>query len=280
MTDIFDFEPRKSLYAVFGNPIGHSKSPIVHALFAKQFGIELEYRAVHVDVGGFEQAVSGFYAGGGQGLNVTVPFKINAWKLADVLSERARLAGAVNTLSLGDVITGDNTDGIGLVTDIRQNLGIGMKSAKILVVGAGGAVRGILGDIVSEKPESLFVANRTKDKAIELARQFSEKSPVAGGGLNEIRSQFYEIVINATSSGLTDDVPDLPSDTFANTHLAYDLMYGSTQTQFQKVAKQGGAKKVSDGLGMLVEQAAESFSIWHQKRPQTQSVIHAVRQVL
>ncbi len=280
MTDIFDFEPKKSLYAVFGNPIGHSKSPIVHTLFAQQFDIELEYRAVHVDVGGFEQAVSGFYAGGGQGLNVTVPFKLNAWKLADVLSDRARLAGAVNTLSLGEKIAGDNTDGIGLVTDIQQNLGMSIESAKILVVGAGGAVRGILGEILSAKPEYLFVANRTKDKAMDLARQFSEMGPIAGGGLDDIRSQFYEIVINATSSGLTDDAPDLPSGAFANTQLAYDLMYGRAPTQFQKVAKQGGAKQASDGLGMLVEQAAESFFIWHQKRPQTDAVIHAVRDAL
>lgn len=280
MTDIFDFEPKRSLYAVFGNPIGHSKSPIVHTLFAEQFDIELEYRAVHVDVGGFEQAVSGFYAGGGQGLNVTVPFKLNAWKLADELSDRARLAGAVNTLSLGEKITGDNTDGIGLVTDIQQNLGMSVESAKILVVGAGGAVRGILGEILSAKPEYLFVANRTKDKAIDLARQFSEIGPIAGGGLNDIRSQIYEIVINATSSGLTDDAPDLPSGTFANTQLAYDLMYGRARTQFQEVAMQGGAKQASDGLGMLVEQAAESFYIWHQKRPETDSVIHAVRKAL
>lgn len=280
MTDIFDFEPKKSLYAVFGNPIGHSKSPIVHTLFAQQFDIVLEYRAVHVDLGGFEQAVSGFYAGGGQGLNVTVPFKPNAWKLADVLSDRAQLAGAVNTLSLGEKITGDNTDGIGLVADIQQNLGISMESAKILVVGAGGSVRGILGEILSANPEHLFVANRTKDKATELASRFSEIGPIAGGGLNDIRSGYYEIVINATSSGLIDDVPDLPSGTFANTHLAYDLMYGRVQTQFQKVAKQGGAKQANDGLGMLVEQAAESFFIWHHKRPETNSVIHMVRQTL
>ncbi len=280
MTDIFDFEPKRSLYAVFGNPIGHSKSPIVHTLFAEQFNIELEYRAVHVDVGGFEQAVSGFYAGGGQGLNVTVPFKLNAWKLADELSDRARLAGAVNTLSLGARIAGDNTDGIGLVTDIQQNLGISIESAKVLVVGAGGAVRGILGEILSAKPEFLFVANRTKDKAIDLARQFSEMGPITGGGLDNIRSQFFEIVINATSSGLTDDAPDLPSGTFADTQLAYDLMYGRVPTHFQKVAKQGGAKLATDGLGMLVEQAAESFFIWHQKRPQTDAVIHAVRDAL
>ncbi len=280
MTDIFDFEPKKSLYAVFGNPIGHSKSPKVHSMFAEQFDIELEYRAVHVDVGGFEQAVSGFYAGGGQGLNVTVPFKLNAWKLADVLSDRARLAGAVNTLSLGKRIAGDNTDGIGLVTDIQQNIGTSMKSARILVVGAGGAVRGILGEILSAKPEYLFVANRTKDKAIDLARHFSELGPISGGGLDEIRSQFYEIVINATSSGLTDDAPDLPSGAFANTYLAYDLMYGRAPTQFQMIAKRDGANRTSDGLGMLVEQAAESFYIWHQKRPKTDTVIQAVRDVL
>ncbi|MDE0310300.1 MAG: shikimate dehydrogenase [Acidiferrobacterales bacterium] len=280
MTDIFDFGPRRSLYAVFGNPIGHSKSPMVHNLFAQQFDIALEYRAVHVDIGGFEQAVSGFYAGGGQGLNVTVPFKLNAWKLADELSDRARLAGAVNTLSLGDTISGDNTDGIGLVTDIQHNLGVSMDAARILIVGAGGAARGVAGEILSAKPEHLFVANRTKDKAIDLVRQFSEIGPISGGGLDDIPSHSYEIVINATSSGLTHDAPDLPSGTFTNACLAYDMMYGRAQTQFQKLAKQCGAKLTSDGLGMLVEQAAESFFIWHRKRPETAAVIAAVREAL
>ena len=280
MNDIFDFGPKKKLYAVFGNPIGHSKSPMVHSLFAQQFDIEIEYRAVHVDIGGFEQAVSGFHAGGGLGLNVTVPFKLNAWKLCDELSDRARLAGAVNTLSLGTQTKGDNTDGVGLVTDIQHNLGVNMESAGILVIGAGGAVRGVLGEILSARPESVFVANRTKDKAVDLANRFSHLGTISGGGLDDIQGQSYDIIINATSSGLTDDMPAISTDILAKSNLAYDLMYGRTPTQFQKVAKQSGTNQVCDGLGMLVEQAAESFFIWHQKRPQTEPIIHAVRQAL
>lgn len=280
MNDIFDFGPKKKLYAVFGNPIGHSKSPMVHSLFAQQFGIEIEYRAVHVDIGGFEQAVSGFHAGGGLGLNVTVPFKLNAWKLCDELSERARLAGAVNTLSLERQTKGDNTDGIGLVTDIQHNLGVNMESARILVIGAGGAVRGVLGEMLSVRPESVFVANRTKDKAVDLANHFARLGSISGGGLEDIQSQPYDIIINATSSGLTDDMPAISPEILARSRLAYELMYGRTPTQFQKVARQSGAKHVCDGLGMLVEQAAESFFIWHGTKPETHTVIEAVRKVL
>ena len=280
MTDIFDFEPKKSLFAVFGNPIDHSKSPLVHTLFAEQFDIDLEYRAMHVDIGGFEQAVSGFQASGGQGLNVTVPFKINAYRLSDVLSERARLAGAVNTLSLGDQVKGDNTDGKGLVTDIQQNLEVNLTSTRILIVGAGGAVRGIIGELLSANPESIFLANRTKDKALDLADHFSSLGTIHGGGLDEIQAQSYDIVINATSAGLSDEFPNVPSSVFANSILAYDLMYGRELTQFQQIAEREGVKLVCDGLGMLVEQAAESFYIWNQFRPQTKSVIRKVREVL
>ena len=280
MTDIFDFEPKKSLFAVFGNPIDHSKSPLVHTLFAEQFDIDLEYRAMHVDIGGFEQAVSGFQASGGQGLNVTVPFKINAYRLSDVLSERARLAGAVNTLSLGDQIKGDNTDGIGLVTDIQQNLEVDLTSTRILIVGAGGAVRGIIGELLSINPESIFLANRTKDKALDLAAHYSSLGTIHGGGLDEIQTRSYDIVINATSTGLSGEFPNLPTSVFANSLLAYDLMYGREPTQFQKIAEREGAKLICDGLGMLVEQAAESFFIWNQFRPQTKSVIRKVREVL
>ncbi len=280
MSDIFDFERRRLLYAVFGNPISHSKSPLVHALFARQFNIELEYRAEHVDIGGFEQAVSGFQAGGGHGLNVTVPFKLNAWKLSDRLSDRALLAEAVNTLTLGSEICGDNTDGIGLVTDIEHNLGVSIESARLLLIGAGGAVRGVIGELLNARPEFTYIANRTKDKAIALADRFATLGPVAGGGLDEIRARQYDIVINATSTGLTGEMPDLPESVFSNTELAYDMMYGREQTGFLRLAEQSGVARICDGLGMLVEQAAASFNIWHQKQPETASVIQAVREQL
>ena len=280
MSDIFDFKPKRQLYAVFGNPISHSKSPLVHSLFAKQFDIDLEYRAVHVEIGGFEQAVSGFEANGGQGLNVTVPFKLNAWKFADVLSDRAKLAGAVNTLSLGKTAKGDNTDGIGLVTDIKTRLGVDIRDACVLMIGAGGAVRGVLGPMLAEQPEQVFVANRTKDKAVALADVFAQCGNIIGGGLDEIRGRTYDIVINATSSELTGSLPEIPSGVFQGAQLAYNMMYAARPTQFQLLAIEHGVTKTTDGLGMLVEQAAESFFLWHGKKPETTSVIDAVRKAL
>ena len=280
MTDLFDFRPKKLLYAVFGNPISHSKSPLVHGLFAKQFGINLEYRAVQIDVGGFEQAVSGFQASGGNGINVTIPFKFNAFKLVDQLSERAKLAGAVNTIVFGKVIVGDNTDGVGLVADIEVHCGVQLKGRKILIVGAGGATRGILGPILDRNPEATTVANRTKDKAMELARTFSKLGHVSGCGLDEVSDLSYDIVINATSTELTGNLPSISPHVFRNTELVYDLMYSAERTLFMKWGQENGAQMVSDGLGMLVEQAAESFFIWHGKKPETYSVIETVRQKL
>ena len=242
-----------------GNPVSHSKSPKVHTLFASQFGIELEYRAIHVDIGGFEQAVSGFQAGGGAGINVTVPFKINARKLSDQLSARAKLANAVNTLVLDKRIYGDNTDGAGLVTDITKNLNVDCSGASILIIGAGGAVQGIVGPLLETKPDAVVIANRTIDKAINLAAGFSSLGPVNGCGLDQLESGRFDIVINATSTSLSNRLPDVPPSIFANAELAYDLAYGDHPTSFQVFAKQSGARRSVDGLGMLIEQAAESF---------------------
>ena len=280
MTDLFDFKPKKLLYAVFGNPVSHSKSPLVHALFAKQFGISLEYRAVQIDVGGFEQAVSAFQASGGNGINVTIPFKFNAYRLADQLSERAEAAGAVNTIVFDEGISGDNTDGVGLVTDIETNCGIQLEGRKILIVGAGGAARGILGPILDRNPLASTVTNRTKDKAMELARDFSKFGEISGCGLDEVSGRSYDIVINATSTELTGALPAVSPRVFENAELAYDLMYGAERTLFMKWGRKNGARMDSDGLGMLVEQAAESFLIWHGRKPATRSVIETVRQKL
>lgn len=278
MSDIFDFTPKRQLYAVFGNPISHSKSPLVHSLFAKECGIDLEYRAEHVEVGGFEQAVSGFQANGGNGLNVTVPFKINAWKLADHLTERANLAGAVNTLTLGQTINGDNTDGPGLVTDIESNLGIGLDRKLILIIGAGGAVRGILYPILERQPNLIVIANRTKEKATLLADTFAKYGDIRSAALDQADSVSYDIVINATSTGIHDELPGVSPRVFQGAKLAYDLMYGKNPTRFIQWADENGAEKISDGLGMLVEQAAESFEVWQGVRPQTIPVISAVRE--
>ena len=280
MSDLFDFTPKKQLYAVFGNPISHSKSPLVHGLFAKEFGINMEYRAVHVDIGGFEQAVSGFQANGGNGLNVTVPFKLNAWKLADQLTDRARLAGAVNTLTLDDVVKGDNTDGAGLVKDIETNLGVPFVDTNILIVGAGGAVRGILSPILERRPNLLVIANRTKGKADELAKTFSDVGNVKASALEEADSIAYDIIINATPTGIHGELPQISPRIFENTKLVYDLVYGKHPTRFMEWAKENGVLQIADGLGMLVEQAAESFNVWHDVMPQTIPVLQAVREKL
>lgn len=280
MTDLFDFTPKKQLFAVFGNPISHSKSPLVHGLFAKEFGINIEYRAVHVDIGGFEQAVSGFQANGGNGLNVTVPFKLNAWKLADQLTDRARLAGAVNTLTLDDVVKGDNTDGAGLVKDIETNLGVPFVDTNILIVGAGGAVRGILSPILELRPKLLVIANRTKGKADALTKIFSDVGNVKASALDEADSDLYDIIINATSTGIHGELPQISPRIFENSKLVYDLVYGKHPTRFMEWAKENGVDQIADGLGMLVEQAAESFNVWHGVMPQTSPVIQAVRKKL
>ncbi len=277
MTDLFDFGPSKKLFAVVGNPVSHSKSPRVHAMFAEQCGIDLEYHAIHVEVGGFEQAVSGFQASGGQGLNVTVPFKANACKLADALSERARLAGAVNTLVLKKDIFGDNTDGLGFVADIESNLNASLDQALILMIGAGGAAQGVLGPMLKRKPQQMVVANRTKDKAVQLVQRFQHLGAIKGCGLDELEGAQFDIVINASSASLAGALPAVPDSVFNGVRLAYDMAYGSEPTPFQLWAKGCGAQRSVDGLGMLVEQAAESFKIWHGIRPETAAVIETLR---
>ncbi len=280
MTDLFDFTPKRQLYAVFGSPIAHSKSPLVHRLFADEFGINLDYRAVHVDIGGFEQAVSGFQANGGNGLNITVPFKLNAWKLADNLTDRARVAGAVNTLTFDSAVNGDNTDGAGLVKDIESNLGVHLRDQKILIVGAGGAVRGILLPVLERNPGAITIANRTKANADALVEEFANYGNIRALALDEAHSNSYDIVINGTSTGIHGELPEISAQVFANVGLVYDMMYGKFPSKFMQWASQQGVEHVSDGLGMLVEQAAESFNIWHGVMPNTAPVIEAVKSQL
>lgn len=262
-------------YAVVGNPIAHSKSPLIHAEFARQTGQDMAYAAVLAPLEDFAGTVKQFQAEGGKGLNVTVPFKQEAWKLATTLTDRARLAEAVNTLKFepDGTILGDNTDGAGLTRDIRENRGISFAGKRVLLMGAGGAARGVVLPILMEKPSQLVIANRTMSKAIELAGTTKKYGNVLASDYAQLAGRQFDIVINATSSSLSDALPPLPQSVFAPGALAYDMMYGKGLTPFLLFAQANGAEHLADGLGMLVEQAAESFFLWRGVRPQTQSVI-------
>lgn len=278
MSDLFDFDKGDDQYAVMGNPIAHSKSPRIHTLFAKQTSQRLEYTAIQVDVGGFSQAVGNFGAAGGKGLNVTVPFKQEAWQLVTERSERAERAGAVNTIKFdGKTLFGDNTDGVGLVNDLTINNQIEIKDKRVLLMGAGGAARGVLAPLLAQQPAQLIIANRTVDKAVELATVFADLGSIKGSGYNDLAGQQFDIIINATAASLQGQLPPLPENIIANDACCYDMMYGAEPTSFMQWAIEHDAAKVLDGLGMLVEQAAESFSIWRGVRPDSKTVIKTLR---
>ncbi len=273
-------------YAVFGNPIAHSKSPQIHTLFAQQTKQSLTYTAELAEIGQFEPAVRNFINNNGKGLNITVPFKEDAWKIASERSERAQRAGAVNTLSLlpDGNLYGDTTDGVGLVRDLIQNHNITLTGKDILVIGAGGAVRGVLESILKQKPKSLLITNRTADKAIRLADDFSDMGNIRGCGLDDTGSTYshgdFDIVINGTSASLQGDLPALPGSIFKKNSCSYDMMYAKQETPFMQWSASCGAENIFDGLGMLVEQAAESFYLWRKARPETAPVIEQIRQLL
>jgi shikimate dehydrogenase len=266
-------------YAVFGNPIRHSKSPQIHVEFASQCEQSLQYRAVFVELDRFSDTVTRFFENGGRGANVTLPFKREAWELAEVLSERARRAGAVNTLSLDadGKLVGDNTDGIGLVRDMIANLGWAIRDTRVLLLGAGGAARGVVELLLRESPESLHIVNRTASRAAQLAGEFADLGPVTGGGYELLKGAGFDLVINATSASLGGELPPLPDSLLTERSCCYDMMYAAEPTVFMRWAAQNAAWAVSDGLGMLVEQAAESFYIWRGRRPQTGTVIAGLR---
>jgi len=266
-------------YAVMGNPIAHSKSPLIHHLFAEQTGEQLQYDALLVAPDGFAQAIAVFFIRGGKGLNVTVPFKQEAWEIADELSDRARCAGAVNTLTMDEQggLFGDNTDGIGLIRDLTHNLGIGIRDTNILMLGAGGAARGVLGPLLEQQPAMLHIANRTPQRATELAASFADIGELSASGLEDIPERHYDLIINATAAGLHGEVPALPEGTVARDSWCYDMVYGSEPTAFMRYAQQCGSQHAFDGLGMLVEQAAESFRLWRGVMPLTAPVIAALR---
>jgi shikimate dehydrogenase len=262
-------------YAVFGNPIAHSKSPLIHAAFASQTGQDIRYTAQLAPLDGFRETVLAFRDAGGRGANVTVPFKEQAFALSARRSERAEMAGAVNTLSFaGADILGDNTDGAGLVRDLAGNLAVGLAGRRILLMGAGGAARGVILPLLEQAPESLFIANRTSDKASALAKGFARHGEISGGGYDALPGPF-DVVINATAASLAGELPPLPATVFAGDALAYDMMYGR-DTPFLAFARARGAR-TADGLGMLVEQAAEAFFLWRGVRPETRPVIAMLR---
>lgn len=266
-------------YAVFGSPIKHSKSPVIHEQFAKQTGQNLVYTAQEVSAENFSVAVDSFFAKGGKGLNCTVPLKELAWQYADSRSERAERSKAVNTLILQNdgSILGENTDGIGLVTDLVSNQEINLKGSRILILGAGGASRGIIGPILNQLPDHVLIANRTVTKAIKLAEEFSKIGPVTGCEFDALAGQKFALVLNATSASLSNQLPPLPQELLTENAVCYDLAYGNEPTAFVRWGQANHAKKSLDGLGMLVEQAAEAFFLWRGVRPDTHPVIDSLR---
>ncbi|MFK7829816.1 MAG: shikimate dehydrogenase [Congregibacter sp.] len=269
-------------FAVFGNPIKHSRSPLIHSAFAAECGLSLSYRAVRVERGDFHRAVTAFFAAGGTGLNVTVPFKEEAAAMAVLPTPRASRAGAVNTLwqDVDGVLHGDTTDGVGLVRDMVANLGWTLQSARVLIVGAGGAVRGVLEPLLRELPASVHIVNRSVERAEQLAHEFGSLGDVTAGAYDALGDTQFDVVINASSAGLDGVAPALPAGILTERCCCYDLLYGAEPTPFMRWAAHNAAWAVSDGLGMLVEQAAEAFYVWHRKRPETQVVIQQLRGVL
>ncbi|KFL54846.1 shikimate dehydrogenase [Burkholderia pyrrocinia] len=255
-------------YAVIGNPIGHTKSPLIHGLFAQETRQDLSYTAIEGPVepaGAFAAAVRAFFEGGGKGINVTAPFKLDAFAMSDERSERAQLAGAANALKF---------DGIGLVRDIEANLNLPMAGKRVLVLGAGGAARGALLPFLEAGPAELVIANRDVDKARALVAQVAGRGPLVAGGYADLaRMGRFDLVVNATSASLTGDLPPVPPSVFSPAGTAYELAYGKRLTPFLRLAKNAGVHGIADGVGMLVEQAAEAFAWWRGVRPETSSVI-------
>ena len=261
-------------YAVIGHPVSHSQSPWIHAEFARQTQQALDYGRIEAPLNGFEKAADAFRAAGGRGANVTLPFKEQAFSYcAGKASARARAAAAVNTLCFeGEAVYGDNTEGVGLVTDLERNLGHAIAGKRLLLMGAGGAARGVLQPLLERRPKLLRIANRTARRAEQLAGLFRN---VTGGGFDDLAGESFDLLINATSAGLANESPPLPEGAFAPGAFAYDMVYGR-DTPFLARARAAGAA-TSDGLGMLVEQAAESFQLWRGLRPDTAPVLAALR---
>lgn len=268
-------------YAVIGNPVAHSLSPSIHAQFAAQSGQDLVYERLLAEPGAFVATVDRFRAEGGAGLNVTLPFKVDAFRYATRRSARALAAGAVNVLAFGEgEAMGENTDGAGLVRDIEQRAGLALSGARVLLLGAGGAARGVLRPLLDAGVARLAIANRTAGRAVELASS-AQDARVSGSGFDALAAaEPFDLVVNATSSALADAAPPVPPAVLRGAALAYEMMYGARATPFMRAAREAGAASVLDGLGMLVEQAAESFLIWRGVRPLTDPVYQRLRREL
>jgi len=262
-------------YRVFGNPIKQSRSPIIHQTFAQQTQQQLNYESEYVEIEQFEKTVKAFAKNGGKGANITVPFKEQALTICDQLTERARLAGAVNTLSFVEgKILGDNTDGQGLVQDLLNN-NVQLKNSRILLLGAGGAAKGVILPLLAQQPGTIVIANRTIAKAESLIQQFNNDK-LSAVGFSELATEKFDVVINATSASLSGNIPPIAKELVVNTY-CYDMVYGKELTPFLQWARKNGATNVIDGLGMLVGQAAESFRIWRNVQPEVTSVLQKLR---
>jgi shikimate dehydrogenase len=267
-------------YGVVGHPVAHSWSPFIHGMFARQTGEQLVYRLHDVLPQDFRNYVLDFFSRGGRGLNVTVPHKVAAAELANQLTPRAERATAVNTLAIqrDNRILGDNTDGAGLVHDLRDNLSVNLAGRRVLIVGAGGATRGVVAPLLVLRPAELVIANRTAERARAFAADFQDLGAVRGCGFDDLRDVAYDVIINATSASLAGEVPAIPASVIKGESLCYDMAYSKGDTPFLKWAREAGCAKAVQGWGMLVEQAAESFQLWRGVRPQTKPVLEALRE--
>jgi shikimate dehydrogenase len=266
-------------YAVMGNPIAHSKSPQIHTAFARQTGQNLIYTPILVEVGKLEEAITAFHSQGGKGLNITIPFKTQAWNLMHKCSPQAQRAKAVNTITIKEdgSLVGHNTDGVGLIRDLINNHGHHISGQQILLLGAGGAASGVIEALLAQKPSHLVVINRTPAKAIDLATQFSLFGTITGGGYELLANRSFNLIINATASSLQGELPPLPRGILHPGGWVYDMMYGNKPTAFMEWGQIQGAEQSLDGLGMLVEQAAEAFFIWRKIQPYTAPIIAQLR---
>lgn len=261
-------------YAVVGNPITHSKSPLIHSTFAAQTGQDIDYGSIEAPLGGFDRAVDEFRTAGGRGINVTAPFKLDAFAYATDHKQRAQLAGASNCLKFeGDRIYAENFDGVGLVNDVQRNLGFPLRGRRVLMLGAGGAVRGALLSFLEQQPGQFVIANRDVGKARKLVDEFAQYGSFDACGYEDLGSRSFDIVLNATSASLRGELPPVPATAFSPGCIAYELVYGKGLTPFLARARTAGAGRLADGVGMLVEQAAEAFEWWRGVRPATGELI-------
>ena len=272
--------PALDQYGVFGHPVAHSFSPFIHGIFARDTGQPMSYRAYDVAPEEFTERVQGFFSGGGRGLNITMPHKVAAVEVAQELTARAAHAAAVNTLALQDdnTILGDNTDGAGLVRDLCDNLGIVITQRRLLILGAGGATRGVLAPLLSLEPAIVMIANRTSERAEALAAAFADLGVTQGVGFTYVGDTPFDLIINATSASLSGDIPPIPAGAIGPETVCYDLAYGRSAMAFVRWAQQSGCALAVQGLGMLVEQAAESFRLWRGVRPESAPVLAALKQ--